>query len=104
MSRFVDKPSLVNLRILQWFREGKSLPGYDPGNGHPYLNLLLGRSAGEANVENVVYFIKRKYPQLYDQLLGPHGWTVMRALQVQAVQRTESEKACLAVKGEDKCY
>lgn len=97
-----SKSYYVNKKVHEWYREGRSLPGYNPGNGHPYLALLLGRP--DDSVGSSYFFIEKNHPQLYDQLLGPHGWAVVRALQEQKVQRDESEKSCLAIKGEDKCY
>ncbi len=72
----------VNSLIYRWYDEGRRLPSYVQGNGHPFLARLLGIEYNHLNwgTYEAVETIDAASPGIHRKLLGPHGWTVMQAL------------------------
>jgi len=65
------------LRLQDWYKEGKPLPGYEYMNGGPYLAWLLGKSKSPSHYD------VGDFPLLEESnpaLEGPNGWTVLQML------------------------
>lgn len=74
--------------IRNWYAEGRIMPGYMPGNGTPYIAYLLGVWDGPlgppfksgSSQRSFEALIETKAPGLIEQLGGPHGWALLKAL------------------------
>lgn len=86
-----DKFYNVNKQILAWYIQERELPGYEPGNGHPFLAHLLGAEYSKIlGATELVRLIDNVSPGLHGKLLGPHGWTVMQALIIRYQERIKN--------------
>ena len=83
-----------NEQILDWHEKGKRLPGYVPHNGGPFLARLLDYDGGmPVNGFKLVKWLNQHHPGICENITGPNGWAVMRALIIRKEQRDGKEKA-----------
>lgn len=92
MSKIRNTVTATNALIKAWYLENRNLPTYKYGNGQPFLRKMLDVEKEEWCTLGESYQIcNEASPGIYEKLLGPHGWTVMRALIVRYEERTKNE-------------
>lgn len=75
---------LKNFR--SWCFNGRDMPGYEMGNGIPYICRLLGYDYN-LHQGSLIHKIHREHPLLFKSLAGPNGWAYLKILIAQMQER-----------------
>lgn len=71
----------------KWCHEGRDMPGYEMGEGVPYLCRLFGLKYENRAHFSIAERINQEHPTLFATLNGPHGWAYLRVLILQMQER-----------------